>query len=268
MKRGSHCVVFVRVRARRRCLDASRSSKDDLVIGVEVIGELEAVDSTDIKPPPIADMWDFKIAQMAARGRRGQGRRSGDLRSTAASRCASSRTCRTRPMPRRRSSTRSATMRRSRGATTSSKIAEAEATLRKASLKTAAPTDLVASIEAKEIELDEQSAKLALDAAKQHAEAAKRSDDEEVAAARPRRRRTRSIASRSCSSNIAKLQVTAPRAGTVVLSARTGRARSTRSATACGGWRTCCRSSGSARWSAHGQVDEVDIAKRRRESGR
>ena len=42
--------------------------KDDLVIGVEVIGELEAVDSLDVKPPPIPDMWDFKIAQMASEG--------------------------------------------------------------------------------------------------------------------------------------------------------------------------------------------------------
>ena len=38
------------------------------MIGVEVTGELAAVDSTDIKPPPLADMWDFKIAQMATEG--------------------------------------------------------------------------------------------------------------------------------------------------------------------------------------------------------
>ena len=41
--------------------------REDLVIGVAVEGELAAVDSTDIKPPPV-DMWDFKIAMLAPEG--------------------------------------------------------------------------------------------------------------------------------------------------------------------------------------------------------
>ena len=40
----------------------------DLVIGVEVNGELAAVDSLDIKPPPLYDTWDFKIANLAPEG--------------------------------------------------------------------------------------------------------------------------------------------------------------------------------------------------------
>src|SRR5207253_7018360 len=43
--------------------------RDDLVIGVEVIGELEAVDSTDIKPPPLGHVWEFKIANLAPEGK-------------------------------------------------------------------------------------------------------------------------------------------------------------------------------------------------------
>src|SRR5690606_38068611 len=42
--------------------------RGDLVIGAEVTGALRAVDSTPIKPPPIRDKWDFKIAQMADEG--------------------------------------------------------------------------------------------------------------------------------------------------------------------------------------------------------
>ena len=42
--------------------------KGDLVIGVEVTGTMKAVDSTPIKPPPIGDHWEFKIADMAPEG--------------------------------------------------------------------------------------------------------------------------------------------------------------------------------------------------------
>ena len=41
---------------------------DDLTIGVEISGELEAVDSTDIHPPSIGQIWNFKIAQIAGDG--------------------------------------------------------------------------------------------------------------------------------------------------------------------------------------------------------
>ena len=42
--------------------------KGDLVIGVDVTGAMKAVDSTPIKPPPIGDHWEFKIAEMAPEG--------------------------------------------------------------------------------------------------------------------------------------------------------------------------------------------------------
>ncbi|HEY5920785.1 MAG TPA: hypothetical protein VIV11_03905, partial [Kofleriaceae bacterium] len=40
----------------------------DLVIGVEVVGELAAVDSLDVKPPALYETWDFKIAELATEG--------------------------------------------------------------------------------------------------------------------------------------------------------------------------------------------------------
>ena len=43
-------------------------SKQDLVLGVEMSGALEAIDTTSIGPPPIADVWDYKIAFMAPEG--------------------------------------------------------------------------------------------------------------------------------------------------------------------------------------------------------
>jgi HlyD family secretion protein len=41
--------------------------KGDLVVGVVVTGELQAVDSTDIKPPGVG-MWNFKISSLAPDG--------------------------------------------------------------------------------------------------------------------------------------------------------------------------------------------------------
>src|SRR6185312_101496 len=40
----------------------------DLVVGVEVSGELAAVDSTDIKPPSLPNVWSYKVASLANEG--------------------------------------------------------------------------------------------------------------------------------------------------------------------------------------------------------
>ena len=42
--------------------------RDDLVVGVDVEGELQAVDSLNMLPPPLPGIWDFKIANMAPEG--------------------------------------------------------------------------------------------------------------------------------------------------------------------------------------------------------
>jgi len=189
--------------------------RDDLVIGVEVTGELEAVDSTDVKPPPIEDMWDFKIAQIATEGdevKEGDpilafdgSEKMRDLESMMNEADAAQKA-----LEKKRDD--AALARRD----DELKVAEAEATLRKASLKAEAPSDLVASIQQKETALDEQSAKLALDSAKQHAAAAKRSDDEEL-----QRLGDKAVYAKhrveELQKLLGKLQVTSPRAGTVVL---------------------------------------------------
>ena len=232
--------------------------KDDLVIGVEVIGELEAVDSTDIKPPPIPDMWDFKIAQMAAEGDEvKQGDPviafDGSEQMRELENMMNESDAAQKKLDKKRDD--AALARRD----DELKIAEAEAALRKAALKTGQPSDLVASIQAKETELDEQSAKLALDAAKQHAEAAKRSDDEEVQRLTEKATYAKHRVE-ELQANLAKLQITAPRAGTVVLPQN---------------WQGEKHKVGDSVWRMEdvmsivglgkmvgaGQVDEVDIAK-------
>ncbi len=194
--------------------DLADVKRDDLVIGVEVIGELSAVDSTDVKPPPVADMWDFKIANLAPEGKEVKEgdpiigfddsqltRQLEDMENEA--------DAAQKKLDKKRDD--AALARRD----DELKVAEAEAALKKAKLKADAPTDLVASVEAKTVQLDAQSAELALDAAKSHAEQAKRSDEEEVRRladkAEYAKRRVADL-----QQSVAKMQVKSPRAGTIV----------------------------------------------------
>lgn len=232
--------------------------KDDLVIGVEVIGELEAVDSTDVKPPPIADMWDFKIAQMASEGDEVKAGDpviafDGSEQMRELENMQNEADAAQKKLDKKRDD--AALARRD----DELKIAEAEAALRKASLKTSTPDDLVASIDQKEVVLDEQSAKLALDAANQHAAAAKRSDDEEVQRLTEKATYAKHRVE-ELQQNIAKLQVVATRAGTVVYPTN---------------WQGEKHKVGDSVWRMEdvlsvvglgkmvgaGQVDEVDVAK-------
>jgi len=52
-------------------LDAgwAEARRSDLVLGVEVTGTLAAVESNFIGPPPIPDVWDFKISMLAPEGK-------------------------------------------------------------------------------------------------------------------------------------------------------------------------------------------------------
>jgi len=60
---ASHAGEWVKVRS------------DDLILGVDVTGELESASSSSLGPPQLPDMWDFKISMLAPEGtdvKRGQ----------------------------------------------------------------------------------------------------------------------------------------------------------------------------------------------------
>jgi multidrug efflux pump subunit AcrA (membrane-fusion protein) len=189
-------------------------TRGDLVIGVEVIGELEAVDKTEIKPPPIEDMWDFKIANLAPEG---QQVKKGDMiiefdasdQMRLLEEMQNEADGAVKALAKKRDS--AALERRDEEL----KIAEAEATLRKASLKTNAPSDLVASIQQKELELDAQAAELGVEDAKNRADQAVRADTAEL----EQLGRKASYAQHrveELQQDIVRLRVTSPRDGTVV----------------------------------------------------
>jgi HlyD family secretion protein len=233
--------------------------RDDLVIGVEVTGELEAVDSTTLKPPSVTEMWDFKIAMLAPEGddvKAGDPvigfddtelvRKLEDMQNEAAAA--------QKNLEKKRND--AALARKD----DELKVAEAEAALRKASLKAAAPSDLVASIQQKQLALEEQSAKLALDAAKHEAEQKKRSDDDELQRLADKASYAKSRVD-ELQRSIAKLQVTAPRAGTIVYPAQDDRGEKRKVGDSVWRMEDVISIVGLGKMIGNGQIDEIDLAK-------
>ena len=232
--------------------------RDDLVVGVDVTGELAAVDSTDIKPPPLPDVWDFKISMLAPEGAdvkegvpvigfdaSAQVRALEDMENEA--------DAAHKKLDKKRDD--AALARRD----DELKVAEAEATLRKAKLKTGAPSDLVATVEQKQVELDAQNAELALEAAKNHAEQAKKSDEEEIHRLADKAEYAKHRVE-ELKQNIARMTVAAPRAGTIVYpTSWQGEKRKVGDSV----WRMedVIQVVGLGKMRGDGQVDEVDSAR-------
>jgi HlyD family secretion protein len=229
----------------------------DLVIGVAVTGELEAVDSTDIKPPSV-DMWDFKIASLAADGsdvKMGEPVVGFDASEQ------------TRDLETMRTEVEAATQRLGKKRNDAAlarreealAIANAEAGVRKGALKTATPGDLVASIALKTALLDEQAAEIALELATNKAAQARRTDETELAHLQDKLAYA-SHRVELLEKNVAKMQVMAPRDGTVIYP--TGW-RGEKKKVGDGVWRmeVVVQVVGLSKMIGKGAVDEVDIAR-------
>lgn len=188
--------------------------RDDLVVGVEITGVLEAVDSTDIKPPPLPNVWNFKIANLVPEG---QEVKAGDpiVAFDASDQVRELESMRNEAEAARKKLDKKRDDAQLARRDNELKIAEAEANLRKAQLKTDAPADLVAPVQQRQVELDAQGARLALDAANNRAEQTQRSDSEELQRLTEKltyaKQRVEELEQR-----VARMQVTSPRAGTIV----------------------------------------------------
>ncbi|HSR97302.1 MAG TPA: HlyD family efflux transporter periplasmic adaptor subunit [Kofleriaceae bacterium] len=232
--------------------------RDDLVVGVEVTGVLEAVDSTDIKPPPLPNVWNFKIANLVPEG---QEVKAGDpiIAFDASDQVRELESMRNEAEAARKKLDKKRDDAQLARRDNELKIAEAEATLRKARLKTDAPADLVASVQQRQVELDAQAAQLGLDAAKNHAEQTERSNREEIERLTEKltyaRQRVDELGQR-----VARMQVAAPRAGTIVYPAND---QGEKHKVGDGVWRMedVLQIVGLGRMLGNGQVDEVDMAR-------
>jgi HlyD family secretion protein len=231
--------------------------RDDLVIGVEVTGELAAVDSLDVRPPALQDVWDFKIANIAAEGdevKVGEpviGFDASDL---------------TRSLDTMKNESDAAQKKLDKKRDDAAlarrddelKVSEAEAGLRKATLKVV-PSDLVATSELEQVKLDEQTAKLVLAGAKNHAEQSKRSDAQEIEQLTQKATYAKHRVE-LLQKNIGGMQEMAPRAGTIVYPTNW---RGEKHKVGDGVWRmeTIMQIVGLGKMLGKGQVDEVDIAR-------
>ena len=232
--------------------------KADLVVGVEVTGELAAVDSLDVKPPALYDTWDFKIADLIAEGKEVK---EGDP-IVAFDPSEQMRTLESlendadaakKKLDKKRDD--AALARRDEAL----QIAQAEAALRKASLKTTADKDLVATVDQKVLEIDNNLAKLALDQAKNKAARATKSDTAEI----------KSLADhheyldgrvKELQENIAKMAVKAPRAGTIVYPSN-WRGEKKKVGDSCWRMEAVVQIVGLGKMVGNGEIDEIDVAR-------
>ncbi len=241
--------------SQRALVDVTRA---DLVLGVETSGELAAVDSLDIKPPGLGDTWDFKIAELAPEGSdvkvgapivafdpSEQVRYLETLENQAEAA--------SKQLAKKRDD--AALARRNEELA----VAEAEARVRKAGLKTNAEPDLVASVEQKVLELDAQLMGLQLQQAKAKANQASQSDSAELQKLGDHHQYlVKRVA--EVKAEISKMSVTAPREGTLVYPTNW---RGEKKKVGDSAWRmeSVVQIVGLGKMVGNGEVDEIDMAR-------
>lgn len=187
---------------------------EDLVLGVEVAGTLAAVESAKIGPPQVPDGWSFKIAFLAPEGsevRQGQpvvGFDTSELQQQLLDKIAE------RDSAQKELEKRETNSRMSRGQT-ELRLAEAEARLRKATLKVDVPDDLVARNELAELKADLELARREVAYHRERLRTETQQAEAEIATLRAKRD---NAAARVASVQLAidRMRVPAPRDGTVV----------------------------------------------------
>lgn len=199
---ASHAGEWVKVR------------RDDLILGVDVTGELESASSISMGPPQVPEMWDFKISMLAPEGldvKRGQpvlGFDSSDL---------------DRRLQEFRAEADSAAkeIEKTRADLQLSakdeklKLDDAEARMRKAELKLEAPADLIGRSERKQLEIERDSLVKELALRRAKVAAMKTSTDEKLRLLESKLASARTRVT-NIEQSIARMTLTAPRQGTVV----------------------------------------------------
>jgi len=178
-----------------------------------VTGELEAVETSKLGPPPIEEMWDFKIAFLAPRGAGEGGEPVLGFDTTELDRKLEQKEAEA-------AEARSKIAQAPRGCRAGAppdalREAEAEARLKKAQLKVEVPAELAASRDLTASRLELEEARKEIDFLREKIAAARRAEEIALAALEEQRagaeRRVREIREA-----ITSMKVTAPRDGTVV----------------------------------------------------
>ncbi len=192
----------------------TRVERRDLVIGAEVEGELESIESADIGPPQVPDLWDFKIAMMVPEGtevaegqpvlRFDTTRLQQQLQEKIAGRDAAEKQLEKRV-------TDFEIIRRNQEL----QLAEARAALRKANLKLAVPAEVARRKELEQAAIDRRLAEMRIEYLEQnlgHLAAQRQADLEAL-----RQKRDRGLARvDEIQRHLQEMNVRATRAGTVI----------------------------------------------------
>lgn len=234
------------------------ATRSDLVIGVEVSGALEAIDSSPVKPPSVADKWNFKIVRLAPEG---SVVKEGDPVVT----FDASDLARELEKMNNDADAAEAEIRKARGASALARedetlrVAEFEAALGKRELLANQPRDLEASVELEAAALDRQLAELDLDNARARAGLARTTDAAQLRGLRDRLAYSRGRVVQ-IQAGIARMTMTARRAGTVIHPTNW---RGEKSKTGDTVWRmqTVLEVVSVDRMKGAGEVDEVDSSK-------
>lgn len=238
--------------------DLIEIKREVLVIAVEVTGELAAVDSTNVMPPGLPDVWEYKIANLAEEGEEVAAgapvvgfdaseleRELDNMRNEADAAL--------KKLEKRQVDAQLA--RRDEEL----RLQEAEAALRKATLKTGAEADRTAAIELRLVEADRKLAEMALERARGRAAQVQRTDASELASLADERAYAAGRVA-IIEKNIARMMIVAPRAGTVVYPTGWG---GEKKKVGDGVWRmqAVLQIVSLDKMVGRGQIDEVDLAR-------
>jgi multidrug efflux pump subunit AcrA (membrane-fusion protein) len=229
----------------------------DLVFEVEVEGLLEAVNSVSITPPAVPQMWNFKISMLVPEGSEvvtGQPVVDFDptelrqrLRSKVGERDSSAGEFEKR-----------VSELEIERQNLELELAESAARLRRQDLELQAPEDLVAARDVELLRIDREFARFEIDNISQRLEFLDQRSDAELSALRRRRdRATQRV--EELEQHLASMQVTAPRAGTVIYPKSNGEKHRIGDSV----WRaeTILEIPDLAAMTAIGQIDETDIGR-------
>lgn len=209
---GAGC--WIQSRASARDKEWGEVTREDFVLGIEVSGTLKAVESDILGPPPIPNMWDFKIALMAPEGsevKKGRPVLGFDTSQLA------------RELEEKRAGADAASkeiekteadvvfQREKDGLA----LAETQARLRKTSLKLEAPVELIGANERRRSEVERSLAEREASYLRRKTRSSERAAREQLAIFRTKERRAAERV-REIEGQIARMTVKAPRDGTVI----------------------------------------------------
>lgn len=231
--------------------------REDLVVGAEVTGTLQAVQSTLVGPPQLPNVWDYKISFMAPEGKTVQpgepvlGFDASELESRLQERAAA------RDSAEKELEKRSTDLEIRRGEE-QMLLADAEARLRRSSLKAGVPPELVAANELRETRTDVSLARREITFRQERLRFFEQQGRAELEALR-KKRDLAAVRVRETEAAIRRMTVTAPREGTVIHVANRGEKKKV--GDSCWRGERVIEIPDLRRMRADGQIDEADAGR-------